>query len=99
MMNKQMLSILMIKIVPKQSWLQQGYIYTHLGVRWPDCFSLVTRVATTVMSHDCLLHLIPSVQLVKIGKKYQLLFLGNRPGLIKMFWSDFILNIKIIYKG
>ena len=22
----------------------------YLGVRWPDCFSLVTRVATTVMS-------------------------------------------------
>ena len=48
MMDKQIMS--MLKIVPK---LSPGYSMVTCadpGVRWPDCFSLVTCVATIVMS-------------------------------------------------
>ena len=50
MRNKQMLSLIMLKNVPK---LSPGYTmatYAHLEGKWPDCLSFVTRVVTTVMS-------------------------------------------------
>ena len=50
MMNKRMLSIKMLKIVPKKSPGYSMVTCAHLGVRWPDCFYLVTCIATTVMS-------------------------------------------------
>ena len=40
----------MLKIVQTLSPGDSMVTYAHHGVRWPDCFSLVTRVATTVMS-------------------------------------------------
>ena len=51
-MNKQILSIQMLKTVPGYSMVTCA----HRWVVWPDCFSLVTRVATIVMSQWSLLH-------------------------------------------
>ena len=51
MMNKQMLFIQIFKIVPKLSPSYSMVTCPHFGVRWPDCFSLVTHVKTTAMSH------------------------------------------------
>ena len=53
-------------------------ICAYLGVMWPDCFSLVTRVATTVMSQYGLLHYIPTVHLFKIGNKISIIIIGKQ---------------------
>ena len=54
MMNKRILTIYMVKIVPQTVLkLSLGYSMVtcvHRGVRWPDCQFLVTNVATTEMS-------------------------------------------------
>ena len=43
-------------ICPKTVTAYNMVTCAHLGVMWPYCFSLVTRVATTVMSQWGLLH-------------------------------------------
>ena len=54
MINDQMLSN--ARNVPKTvlvtAWLHVESLPFSYGVRWPDCFSLVTRAATIVMSQQ-----------------------------------------------
>ena len=83
----------------------------HLGVMWPDCFSLVTHVATTVMSQQGLVHQILTVHLIKIGNKIAIIVLVkqikiNQNVLIRWYFENtndlqwinsLILNTPVFY--
>ena len=48
----------------------------HLGIMWPDCFSLVTRVATAVMSQWGLLNKIPAIYFTKtVGEIFMIIII------------------------
>ena len=83
----------MLKFVPKLS-LVTAWLHVHIWVMWPDCFSLVTRVATTVMSQQGLLHKILTVHLIKIGNKIANISLGKQIKIIFYIWK-----IQMIYNG
>ena len=107
MMNLQIKAQICPKTVPGYGMVTCA----HLGVMWPDCFSLVTCVATTVMSQQGSLHLILTVHLIKIGNKIAIIILGkqiksNQNVLIRWYFENtndlqwmncLILNTPVLY--
>ena len=59
-------------------WLEHGYMCPYAivpCVRWPGCFSLATRVTTTVISQQSLLQYVSCRHFIKIGNRISKLFI------------------------
>ena len=79
---------------PKLSpWLEHGYMYWYAifpCVRWPGCFSLATRVTTTVISQQSLSQYVSGRHFIKIGNRISIIMLGKQNRVNEKYFDKMI---------